>query len=113
MQRPADREDHFEGLDEDRVAHLWQDLSGSEYNFLKWNCASVCKLLLLSAMPTRLHPAIEKAMGVAPEDLARLSSADDLSEKLRALSTSPFIDSHPEELQRMAEAYVKAYRLHT
>ena len=110
MQRPADQEDQIAGLDEGVIADLWQKLQKSEYDFLKWNCASVCKLLILSALPARLHPALQEVMGALPAHLAQIGRVEDLQAALHELASSPFIDSHPEELRKIAEAYLAATR---
>ena len=108
MQRPADHADQVFGLDEDTVVRLWESLRDSEYDFLKWNCASLCKLLILASAPARDDAAKEFALSAS--EIARLSDPDELLAALRALATSPFIISHPEELRRLAEAYAVAER---
>jgi len=106
MQRPADHADEIFGPDEATVVHLWESLRHSEYDFLKWNCASVCKLLILASAPARDESVREFALSAS--ELARLSDPDELLAALRALVTSPFVVSHPEELRQLAEAYAVA-----
>lgn len=108
MQRTADHADVIFGLDEATVVRLWESLRHSEYDFLKWNCASVCKLLILASAPARDDAAKEFALSAS--ELARLKDPDELFAALRALATSPFIVSHPEELRKLAEAYAVAER---
>ncbi len=109
MQRVADHVDTFEGLDEDKIVDLWQKLRVSAYDFLHWNCASVCKLLLLSAVPSHIHPALQEA-GYDPKDVVRLAHEEERTEALKNLAVSPIIHSHPEELRRIAEAYLAAHK---
>ena len=106
MQRPADHADEIFGLDEAMVVHLWESLRHSEYDFLKWNCASICKLLILASAPARDEAARNFALSASK--IAGLSDPDELLAALRALATSPFIVSHPEELRQLAEAYAAA-----
>ena len=106
MQRPADHADEIFGPDEVTVVRLWESLRHSEYDFLKWNCASVCKLLILASAPARDEASKEFALSVS--ELGRLNDPDELLAALRALATSPFIVSHPEELRQLAEAYAVA-----
>jgi hypothetical protein len=108
MQRPADETDEITGLDEDIIVRLWQQLKGSEYDFFRWNCASVCKLLLLSAIPAPLRSRLEEAQNFDADRIARASSAEELKALMQDLSTSPIIDSHPADLRRLAEAYLAA-----
>ena len=106
MQRPADHADEIVGPNEATVARLWEHLRHSEYDFLKWNCASVCKVLILASAPARDDDANEFALSAS--ELARLNDPDELREALRAMANSPFAVSHPEELRRLAEAYAVA-----
>ena len=106
MQREADHADEIFGLNEATAVLLWENLKGSEYDFLKWNCASVCKLIILGSAPSRDACAQEFAMSVS--ELARLNDPDELLAALKTLSASPFAVSHPEELRRLAEAYAVA-----
>ena len=106
MQREADHADQIFGLDKDRVVRLWEHLRESEYDFLKWNCASLCKLLILASAPAQNDAAREFVLSASA--LANLSDPDELLAALRALTTSPFIISHPEELRHLAEAYAIA-----
>lgn len=111
MQRKADHADVIVGPDEAVVMHLWEILRHSEYDFLKWNCASVCKLLILAAAPSRDDDAAGFALNAS--ELARLNDPDELLAALRALAVSPFVVSHPEELRRLAEAYAASDSLGT
>ena len=106
MQRDADHADEIFGLDEAMVVRLWENLRHSEYDFLKWNCASVCKLLILGSAPARDDSVREFALSVS--EIARLSDPGELLAALRASAASPFAVSHPEELRRLAEAYAVA-----
>jgi len=106
MQRDADHADEVIGLDEDTVVRLWENLRHSEYDFLKWNCASVCKLLILGSAPARDASIKDFALDVS--ELARLNDPDELLTALRAIADSPLGISHPEELRRLAEAYAAA-----
>ena len=106
MQRPADYADQIFGLEEATVLLLWEHLRDSEYDFLKWNCASMCKLLILASAPARNDAAQEFALSASA--LARLSDPDELLAALHALAASPFIISHPEGLRHLAEAYAVA-----
>ena len=108
MQRPADHADQIVGPDEATVARLWEGLRHSEYDFLKWNCASVCKLLILASAPARDASVQEFARSAS--ELARLNDPAELLAALRGIAASPFIISHPEELRRLAEAYAVANR---
>lgn len=108
MQRRADHEDEIAGLDEEVIVGVWQRLQGSEYDFFKWNCASVCKLLILSALPVSFQSAVQDVTGEVPAGLAQLSHVEDFQAVMREISSSPFIDSHPEELRRIAEAFLAA-----
>lgn len=103
MQRPADHIDDIVGLNEDVAARLWENLGHSEYDFLKWNCASVCKLLILGSAPAQGTSGEEGMLRVA--EMARLDDPDQLLAALREISASPFIISHPDEVRRLAEAY--------
>ena len=71
MQRDTDHADEVIGLDEDMVVRLWKNLRHSECDFLKWNCASVCKLLVLGSTPTRDVSIKDFALDVS--ELARLN----------------------------------------
>ena len=106
MQRPADHADEIVGPEEAAVVRLWENLRHSEYDFLKWNCASMCKLLILGSTPAP-HDSV-KEFALSASALARLSDPDELLAALRALAASPFVVSHPEEVRRLAEAYAVA-----
>jgi hypothetical protein len=108
MQRPADHVDEIAGLDETLIVRLWQQLKDSEYDFLRWNCASVCKLLLLSAIPAPLRSRLEVLQNFDAERVARASTVTELQAVMQDLSASPLIDSHPADLRRLAEAYLEA-----
>jgi hypothetical protein len=106
MQRAADHADEIIGPDEAMVVRLWENLRHSEYDFLKWNCASVCKLLILGSAPTQDDSVKELALSAS--ELVRLNDPDELLAALRAIAASPFVVSHPEELRHLAEAYAVA-----
>lgn len=109
MRRPADHTSELEGLDEVRVLHLWERFGESRYDFLKWNCSSVCRLLLLSATPPKLREAMRSAMACSVEEVAQMwetGEREDIAERLRYLSTSAFIDCRPDDLKRAAAAYL-------
>lgn len=111
MQRLADNVTELDGLDEEKMRHLWERFGESKYDFLKWNCSSVCRLLLLSATPPHLREAMRAAMACSLEDVAQLWGAGemaDVAERLRYLSTSAFIDCRPDDLKRAAAAYLEA-----
>jgi len=108
MQRQADHADTIEGLSEDVIVDLWQLLQDSDYDFLRWNCSNVGKLLLLSAVEPKYLPDMEKAMCCTPDELLSISGADELLEKLRYLSTSAFLDCRPDDLRRAVQAYTTA-----
>ena len=106
MQREADHADEIFGLDEAVAARLWEHLCRSKYDFLKWNCASVCKLIILGSASARDESVKDFALSASA--LAQLSDPDHLLAALQELSTSPAIVSHPEELRHLAEAYAIA-----
>lgn len=103
MQRPAEYIGELIGLDEPKIARLWNELAGSDYDFLSWNCSNVCKFLLLSAVPPEKRAALEDAMGVCPDETNCICDESPTLEKLRFLATSPFIDCRPEDLKRAAD----------
>ena len=104
MEREASHIGEIHGLREDLVKVLWQQLRSSEYDFFKWNCSSVCKFLILSAMDRSYNDEMLAAAICTPEDLLTVESADDLAIRLRILATSPFIDCRPDDLHRMVDA---------
>ena len=106
MQREADHVDEIYSLDEATIIQLWDNLKSSEYDFLKWNCASVCKMIILGSAPSRDDSAQEFAVSVS--ELARLHDPEELLAALKTLSVSPFAISHPEELRHLAEAYASS-----
>ncbi|BDI29575.1 hypothetical protein CCAX7_16260 [Capsulimonas corticalis] len=109
MQREAEYVDVFEGLEEDTIVHLWAKLKKTEYDFLKWNCSNVCKLLLLSSVHPGVRPTLEQALQTSPEDLKHAAGAGDLLATLAHLSASSFIECSPVDLRRLSEAYAAAH----
>lgn len=105
MQRPADHVDEVTGLEEAFVLQSWLQLRDGEYDFAKWNCSNVGKFLLVCAVPGHLHPRLEEAKHCSTDDLTRLAGGEELSEKLRYLATSPFIDCRPEDVRRLAQEF--------
>lgn len=103
MQREADHADEIYGIEEATIVQLWDHLKDTEYDFLKWNCASVCKMIILGSAPSRDASAQEFAVSVS--EIARLNNPEELLAALKKISASPFAVSHPEELRRLAEAY--------
>lgn len=111
MQRPADYEVSLEGLNEEVIVRLWQELAESKYDFLQWNCSNVCKFLLVCGVPLPYRTQMQEAMALCPDDFTCIDSEDSTLEKLRFLSTSPFIDCRPEDLKRAADVYLTAAQL--
>jgi hypothetical protein len=109
MEREASHIGELQGLNEELIKVLWPQLKSSEYDFFKWNCSSVCKFLILSAMDKRFHEQILAAAVCTPEDLLTVESTDDLVVRLRILATSPFIDCRPDDLHRMVHVYTTAF----
>jgi hypothetical protein len=108
MQREAEYEDTFEGLDEDSIVRMWDKLKKTEYHFLKWNCSNVCKLLLLSSVNPGVRPTLEQALQTSPEDFKHAEGAGDLLATLAHLSASSFIECSPPDLRKLSEAYASA-----
>jgi len=109
MEREPSFIGELQGIYEDKIRILWEDIKVSEYDFFTWNCSNVCKFLILSAMDENYHDEMLGAAVCTPEDLLTVASADDLVVRLRILATSSFIDCRPDDLHRMVEAYKAAF----
>jgi hypothetical protein len=107
MQRPADFIDEVHGVDEEQVTEMWTAIEDTDYDLLHWNCSNICKLLLISSFDPCHRDQVAGAAGCTPADLFKIGAGEELLEKLRYLTTSPFIDCRPEDVRRMVEAYEK------
>jgi hypothetical protein len=105
MQRTADVVETLHGLNEARILREWPQVRELEYHLRSWNCSNVCKYLLISAMTPEDYARIESCAACSVDDLKQIREGQNVSEILRYLTTSPFIDCRPEDVLRMAVAY--------
>ena len=103
MQRPPSMTLTLDGLDVARIARDWPRLSETKYDPSHWNCAGVCKYLLLAAMPSDIRPRVEAAL--SDSDCSSLNDQGDLLERIASLISSKFASCAPEDVFQLAKTY--------
>jgi hypothetical protein len=105
LQRPADAHGTLRGLDERRILSDWRSLQDSKYDTLKWNCSSLCKYLLLAAMPREDYARVAPLANCSDEDAEDVGGGGAILERIGRLSLSTFVDCTPEDVFHIALAY--------
>jgi hypothetical protein len=110
MQRNADFIVPLEGLRENRIRQGWNQIKDSDFNVVSWNCANVSQCLLIAAMDRDHYRSIQDAVDCSLDDLdkARMDS-DAMGGVLQYLAESRLAGCHPEDVHRLAVAYVRAF----